>query len=207
MDDGIPQAEQGESISALLEELNHGNRGAESRLMGMVYPELRKLAAVYMARERPNHTLQPTALVNEAYLRLIDRPDISWKNRSHFFAVAAQAMRHILVDKARARRAGKRGGPRQQVTLDDVAAIAEAPSIDLLALDEALTRLAALDPRQSRLVELRFFGGLSLEEAAQIVGVSDRTAKRDWKMARAWLRGELMSSAGGPDSGHKSEPP
>jgi RNA polymerase sigma factor (TIGR02999 family) len=180
-----------ESVSELLARLNGGQPEVQLRLMNIVYGELRRRAAIYLANERAGHTLQPTALVHEAYLRLVQQ-DISWQGRAHFFAVAAQVMRNLLVDNARAHRARKRGGANQQVTLDDAVAFEDARSVDLIALDEALTRLAAFDPRQSRIVELRFFGGLNLDEVAEVLHISDRTVKRDWRMARSWLKGQLQ---------------
>jgi RNA polymerase sigma-70 factor, ECF subfamily len=186
------------SITALLAELSAGNRDVEARLIPQVYGELRRLAAHYMRSERGNHTLQPTALVNEAYTRLVQQPQIPWQSRAHFFATASHLMRHILVDHARARRAGKRGGVQQQVTLDD--ALLPSPertaerTIDVLILDEALENLAQFDPRQARIVELHFFGGLTFAEIALVLNVTERTVKRDWSMARAWLKGELSKS-------------
>jgi RNA polymerase sigma factor (TIGR02999 family) len=159
--------------------------------MTQVYAELRRLARHYMRSERANHTLQPTALVNEAYLRLIAQPGVSWQSRAHFFAAAAQLMRRILVDHARAHRAGKRGGAQQQVTLDENLLSPESASVDVLAVHEALENLAKLDARQARIVELHFFGGLTFEEIAHVLGTSERTVKRDWAMARAWLKLEL----------------
>lgn len=179
-----------ESVTELLDRLRNGDAGAESHLLEIVYGELRRRAAMYMANERGDHTLQPTALVNEAYLRLL-KQDVSWKNRAHFFSVAAQIMRNVLVDSARAHRANKRGGEQQQITLDDAVAFKEARSIDLMALDEALALLASFDPRQSQIVELRFFGGLTLEEISEVLRISVRTVKRDWRLARAWLRIQL----------------
>jgi RNA polymerase sigma factor (TIGR02999 family) len=186
------------SITALLAELSAGNRDVETRLIPQVYGELRRLAAHYMRLERGNHTLQPTALVNEAYTRLVQQPQIPWQNRAHFFATASQLMRHILVDHARARRAGKRGGVHRQVTLDDslLPSPEQAPqrTIDVLILDQALENLAQFDPRQARIVELHFFGGLTFAEIALVLKVTERTVKRDWSMARAWLKGELSNS-------------
>jgi RNA polymerase sigma-70 factor, ECF subfamily len=179
------------SITALLSQLSEGNREVEARLVPQIYEELRRVAGHYMRQERANHTLQPTALVHEAYARLVQQPQISWQNRAHFFATASQLMRHILVDHARARRAGKRGGGQNQVTLDEALLPASNHSIDVLALHEALERLTIFDPRQGRLVELHFFGGLSFEEIALVLHISERTAKRDWSMARAWLKNEL----------------
>ena len=167
-----------------------GGRSVDS-LLPLVYQELRRLAASYLRREKPGQTLQPTALVNEAYLRLLkDRPD-RWQNRAHFCAIAAHAMRQILIERARARHAQKRGGARARVTLDDALAAGGERSIDLLALDEALERLAQLDPEQARLIELRFFGGLTVEETADAMDISPATVKRHWAVARAWLAREL----------------
>ena len=182
------------SITALLAELSAGNRDVESRLIPHVYGELRRLAAHYMRSERGNHTLQPTALVNEAYTRLVQQPQIPWQNRAHFFATASHLMRHILVDHARARRAGKRGGLQQQVTLDDALLPSPERTMDVLILDEALENLAQFDPRQARIVELHFFGGLTFAEIALVLKLTERTVKRDWSMARAWLKGELSKS-------------
>jgi RNA polymerase sigma factor (TIGR02999 family) len=179
------------SITALLVQLSEGNREVEDRLIPQIYDELRRVAVRYMRQERANHTLQPTALLNEAYLRLVQEPRPNWQSRAHFFATAAQLMRHILVDHARARRAGKRGGSRNQVTLDEELLPAASQSIDILALHEALERLSALDARQGRIVELHFFGGLSFEEIASVLQVSERTVKRDWAVARIWLFKEI----------------
>src|SRR6267154_262954 len=179
------------SITALLAELSAGNRDVESRLIPQVYGELRRLAAHYMRSERGNHTLQPTALVNEAYTRLVQQPQIPWQSRAHFFATASHLMRHILVDHARARRAGKRGGLQRQVTLDDALLPSSERTMDVLILDEALENLAQFDPRQARIVELHFFSGLTFAEIALVLKVAERTVKRDWSMARAWLKGEL----------------
>jgi RNA polymerase sigma-70 factor, ECF subfamily len=160
-------------------------------LLPIVYQELRRLAAGYLRREKPGQTLQPTALVHEAYLRLMkDRPD-RWQNRAHFCAIAAHSMRQILIERARARGAAKRGGARQRITLDERLAAGGDRSIDLLALDEALQRLAEVDPEQARLVELRFFGGLTVEETAEAMDISPATVKRHWTVAKAWLTREL----------------
>ena len=177
---------QGE-VTQLLLEMERGTSDAEEKLFPLVYGELRRLAAYYMRRERPEHTLQPTALVNEAYLRLTQMQEIGWQGRSHFFAIAAQAMRRILVDHARAHDAAKRGGAQRDVTFDEAQAASFSRPNELLALDEALGRLADFDPRQSRIVELRFFGGLNEEETAHVLGISVRTVKRDWRIAKAWL--------------------
>ncbi len=179
------------SITALLAQLKEGNRDAEAQLIPQVYKELRRIAGYHMRLERANHTLQPTALVHEAYSRLVQQPGIPWQNRAHFYAVASQIMRQILVDHARARHAGKRGGVQQQVTLDDALISSREQSIDVLALHEALERLSEFDHRQGRIVELHFFGGLSFEEIGLVLEISERTVKRDWTMARAWLKGEL----------------
>lgn len=181
------------SITALLHQLSAGNREAEADLVPQIYGELRRLAACYMRRERQNHTLQPTALVHEAYERLIQQPQISWQSRAHFYASASQLMRHILVDYARKRQAEKRGGVQKQVTLDETVLTATDNTVDMLVLHEALERLGSFDERQERIVELHFFGGLSFEEIAMVLNISERTAKRDWSMARAWLKGELTS--------------
>ncbi len=178
-------------VSLLLQAWNEGDERALEKLMPIVYDELRQMARHYMARESPGHTLQTTALVNEAYLRLLDSGHTTWKNRIHFFAVCAQAMRRILVDWARSRQALKRGGAIQPLRLDAALDDAEAPDVDLVALDEALKTLAKVDPRKSRVVELHFFGGLNLEETAEVLKVSSDTALRDWKMAKSWLRCEL----------------
>ncbi len=167
------------------------DRQSVDSLLPLVYQELRRLAAAYLRRERPGQTLQPTALVNEAYLRLLkDRPD-RWQNRAHFCAIAAHSMRQILIERARARGASKRGGARVQVTLDEALAAGGERAIDLVALDEALERLATLDPEQARLIELRFFGGLTIEETAEAMDISPATVKRHWTVARAWLAREL----------------
>lgn len=179
------------SITALLTQLSDGNREVEARLIPQIYDELRRVAGRYMRFERPNHTLQPTALVNEAYVRLVQEPNLHWKDRAHFFATAAQLMRHILVDHARARHAGKRGGVQDQVTLDENIVPAPSHSVDVLALHEALERLTATNPRQGRIVELHFFGGLSFEEIAAVLEMSERTVKRDWALARIWLFKEI----------------
>ena len=173
---------------------------AESResldsLLPVVYQELRRLAAGYLRREKPGQTLQPTALVHEAYLRLMKDKPGRWQNRAHFCAIAAHSMRQILIERARARGAAKRGGPRQRITLDEALIAGEDRSIDLLALDEALERLNELDPEQARLVELRFFGGLTVEETAEAMNISPATVKRHWTVAKAWLTRELERHA------------
>jgi RNA polymerase sigma-70 factor (ECF subfamily) len=160
-----------------------------------VYEELRHQAARYLRRERPGHTLQTTALINEAYLRLIDAKDIHWQSRAHFFAIAANLMRRVLVDHARRRDAEKRGGANIRLTLDESIVVANEIDVDLLAIDQALDRLAMIDPQQARVVELRFFSGLSVEETAAALGVSPKTVKRDWGVARAWLRREIAGTS------------
>jgi RNA polymerase sigma factor (TIGR02999 family) len=183
-------------ITELLVAWGNGDRAALEKLTPLVYDELHRLASHYMERERSGHTLQTTALVNEAYLRLIDWRSVHWQNRAHFFAMSAQFMRRILVDFARARDYAKRGGKVQKVPLEEAAAAAVTGErgADLLALDEALKALAQLDERQSQVVELRFFGGLSLEEVAETLNVSVGTVRRDWSLARAWLHRELNQS-------------
>jgi RNA polymerase sigma factor (TIGR02999 family) len=178
-------------LTALLQQVNAGRDDALEQLMPVVYGELRRQAARYLRRERQNHTLQPTALVNEAFLKLIDQRNVRWQNRAHFFGIAAQAMRRIMIDHARTRQRIKRGGVQHAVTLDEAMIAGEARSIDVLALDEALTRLAAIDVRQARIVELRYFAQLSVEETAEVTGLSPATVKREWAMARAWLHAEL----------------
>ncbi|MGI8988109.1 MAG: sigma-70 family RNA polymerase sigma factor [Bryobacteraceae bacterium] len=190
----MPDSESPGEITRLLGELKSGRREAADVLMPMVYRELRRLAASHMRRERPDHTLQATALVNEVYLRLVQQQKVDWRNRAHFFGVAAGLMRRILVDHARAHRADRRGGGAQKLQLNEAIAFDESQSDDLVALDDALSRLETWDPRQSRIVELLFFGGLTQEEAAEVLGISVRTVKRDWSVARAWLHGEMDDS-------------
>jgi RNA polymerase sigma-70 factor, ECF subfamily len=179
------------SITAMLAQLSAGNRDVEALLIPQIYGELRRLAAHYMRFERGNHTLQPTALVNEAYARLVQQPQIPWQSRAHFFATASQLMRHILVDHARAHQANKRGGMQRQVTLTEAVLQSENRTIDVLILNEALDRLAQFDARQARIVELHFFGGLSFPEISLLLDLSERTVNRSWSMSRAWLKGEL----------------
>jgi RNA polymerase sigma factor (TIGR02999 family) len=179
------------NITHLLKEWSAGNERALAELTPLVYDELHQQAARYLRRERPGHSLQTTALINEAYLRLIDAKDVQWQSRTHFFAIAANLMRRILVDHARRRDAEKRGGSQIRLTLDGVLAVAKETDVDLLAIDEALDRLAAIDSQQARVVELRFFSGLSVDETAAALGVSPKTVKRDWSVARAWLRREI----------------
>jgi len=177
-------------VTRLLAAAREGDSACQERVVELIYPELRRIARRHMGTERAGHTLQPTALVNEAWLRL-SRQDKDWQNRIHFFAVAAQVMRQILVDYARQHRAGRRNNGQPHLNLEDVPLISEIKSEKLLALDEALSRLQQWDARQSRVVELRFFGGLTEEEISQVLGVSARTVKRDWSIARAWLYAEI----------------
>lgn len=177
-----------EEVTGLLSDWSRGDQAALERLTPLVYDELHRLAHRYMSRERPDHTLQTTALVNEAYLRLVGQAEVRWQNRAHFFAVAAQVMRHILVDYARQRHYAKRGGAAaRKVSLDEAAIVSEQRAAEFVALDEALKALEAIDPRKSRVVELRFFGGLNFEEIAEVLKVSPITARRDWRSAKAWL--------------------
>ncbi|PYS74675.1 MAG: RNA polymerase subunit sigma-70 [Acidobacteria bacterium] len=175
------------SVTQLLVAWSDGDQAALDQLVPLVNEELRRLARGFMRRERPGHTLQTTALVNEAYLRLVDQKHMHWQNRAHFLAIAAQLMRRILVDYARRRQYQKRGGGAVQVTLGHAEEVANERSPDLVALDEALTSLAEMDPRRGRVVELRFFGGLSIEETAEVLKVSPTTVERDWTIAKAWL--------------------
>ena len=178
-------------VTALLHAWTAGDLGARDRLMSVVYRDLHKRAAAYLRRERVGHTLQPTALVHEAYLRLVDQRRVVWQNRGQFFGVAAQLMRRILVDRARARKMAKRSGQWARVTVDDAARAIPPVNVDVLDLDAALARLATFDARKCQLAELRFFGGLSLAEAGEALGISLATAERDWQAARAWLSKEL----------------
>jgi RNA polymerase sigma factor (TIGR02999 family) len=179
-------------VTRLLEQLRAGDRNAVADLVPLLYDELRQLASKYLRRERPGHTLQATALVHEAYLRLVDQKDVGWQNRSHFFGVAAQQMRRILVDHARHRHAAKRGGAAPKVALDEALVVSDQAAEDVLQLNELLTRLAELDEQQARVVELRVFGGLTVEEAAEALDISPATVKRDWAMAKAWLTREIQ---------------
>jgi RNA polymerase sigma-70 factor (ECF subfamily) len=189
------QAPMNPAITQLLIAWGNGSREALDDLMPFVYADLRRLAGGYMQREAAGHALQPTALVHEAYVRLIDQKQVKWRNRAHFFGVAAGMMRRILVDAARRRRAEKRGGGWERVTLtgDEAAASGQA-GVDVLALHEALERLAAFDPQQERIVEARYFGGLTIEETAEVVGISPATVVREWTIAKAWLRADLSRS-------------
>ena len=183
---------QSEGITQLLVDWGKGDQAALEKLMPLVYDELRRLASNYLRRERATHTLQPTALVNEAYLKLVDQRDAKWQNRAHFFGISAQLMRRILVDHARQHQAAKRGGSNQQrLSITSAERFAKQPEVDLLALNEALEELTQMDPQQAQIVELKFFGGLSINETAEVLGIGHATVERDWKMARAWLRRQL----------------
>jgi RNA polymerase sigma-70 factor, ECF subfamily len=184
------------AVTELLRAWAHGDDGALERLAPLVEAELRRLARAYMRRERRGHTLQTTALVNEAFLRLTDARTVGWQDRAHFLGIAARLMRRVLVDHARARGYRKRGGGAQRVTLDDRLVGSPEPALDVVALDGALEALAAVDARKGRVIELRFFGGLSVEETAQVLGVSPDTVKRDWRLAKLWLLHELEGQQG-----------
>ena len=182
-----------QDVTKVLRELSEGDRDAPARLMPLVYNELRKLSQGYLLGERPDHTLQATALVHEAYIRLVDWENVSWQNRAHFFAAAAQVMRRILVDYARERNAQKRGGGVTKLSLDEAISFAPEREVDLVALDDALQSLALLDDEQSRIVELRFFGGLTIEETAEALRISPATVKkREWTLAKAWLHKRIV---------------
>ena len=182
-------------ITELLAEWREGNQSALDELYPLVYDELHRLARRYMSRERKDHTLQTTALINEAYVRMVDQKNVNWVNRSHFFAISAQIMRRILIDHARRHAYAKRGGGAKQVSLEEVAAIMPEQGRELIRLDEALKSLAERDPRRSQVVELRYFGGLNNEEIAGVLNVSQNTVTRDWNMARAWLYQQLTENA------------
>jgi RNA polymerase sigma factor (TIGR02999 family) len=182
--------------TVLLSELASGNQEAANKLIPLVYDELKRLARGYMRRERPDHTLQATALVHEAYLKLVRQREVNWQGRSHFFGVAAQLMRRVLIDHARGHLRQKRGGAKVILPLDEALVFSPGHSEDLLKLDQALERLSKLDARQGRIVELRFFGGLSVEETAEFLNISPKTVKRDWAVAKAWLHGELRRGDG-----------
>lgn len=184
-----------EGITQLLINWRNGDKAALDQLMPIVYEELRRLARGFMGRERNNHTLQTSALINEAYLKLVDQDQTNWQNRAHFFAVAAQIMRHILVDHARSYGYEKRGAGARRVGLDDAKVFSEERAGELVALDEALTNLAAVDPRKGRLVELRFFGGLNIDETAEVMDLSPTTVQREWRAAKAWLQRFMKSES------------
>ena len=192
----VDNAPDNAHITQLLIAWSDGRREALDDLMPIVYADLKRVAAGYMRREAAGHALQPTALVHEAYVRLVDQKQVKWRNRAHFFGVAAVLMRRILVDHARRRRAEKRGGDWERVTLAGDEAVANShKEIDVLALDEALERLAQFDPQQERIVELRYFGGLTIDETAEVVGISAATVVREWTIAKAWLRADLSRSS------------
>lgn len=178
-------------VTKFLREWNGGDRKAAEQLFSLIYDELKNQARLFLIKERSDHTLQPTALVNEAFLKLKDQNNVVWQNRAHFFGVAATIMRRILIDHARAHDAGKRGGSAIRLSIDDINVSAEERASDLLALDEALEKLAEFDERKSKIVELKFFGGLNEEEIAEMLGVSTRTIQREWKTSRLWLLSEL----------------
>lgn len=193
---GLMDAEEARSrvnVTQLLVDWSEGDSAALERLMPIIYDELRRLAAHYMRKERPDHTLQPTALVHEAYLRLIDQKTVKWQNRAHFFGLAARMMRRVLVDHARGQQRAKRGGGIRELALDEAGDLAVNAAAELVALDDALVALAEMDPRKCRVVELRYFAGLSVEETAEIVGVSVNTVMRDWTAAKAWLYNEMKN--------------
>ena len=181
-------------VTVLLAELTKGNEEAAARLIPLVYTELRRLASSYMRKERTDHTLQATALVHEAYLKLIEQRAVNWQSRAHFFGISAQIMRRILVDHARGHLRDKRGGGQIEVPLDEAIVFAPQQSSELVKLDQALDRLVQFDPRQAKIVELRFFGGLTVEETAEVMAISPKTVKRDWSVAKAWLHGELKQN-------------
>lgn len=190
------QSPASQQITQLLDRWTRGDTAAREELIPLVYQDLRRVARRCLAGQRVDHTLQSTALVHEAYLRLVGRDGAHWQNRQHFFAVAAQAMRHILVDHARKRRATKRGGASVKLALDEALALPQQRELDLVALDEALKALAILDQRQSQVVELRFFGGLSIEDVSNVLRISPATVKREWATARSWLFAELQRQTG-----------
>jgi RNA polymerase sigma factor (TIGR02999 family) len=185
-------AQEQVGVTRLLVQWADGDRQAMEDLLPLVYDELRRLAGSYLRRENPGHTLQSTALVHEAYLRLVDQ-EVSWQSRAHFFGIAAQMMRRILVDHARTKNAAKRGDGACRVTLDEALVSTESRDVDVLALDQAMNKLAELDKQQSQIVELRFFGGLSIEDTAELLKISPATVKRDWAMAKAWLYREMQA--------------
>jgi RNA polymerase sigma-70 factor, ECF subfamily len=181
-------------VTLLLGKMGKGDEAAAAKLISLVYGELRRLAGAYMRRERSDHTLQPTALVHEAYLKLVEQRSVDWQSRAHFFGIAAQMMRRILIDHARGHLRDKRGGGAIPVPLDEALVFAPEQASELVRLDESLERLAKIDPRQGKIVELRFFGGLTVEQTAEVMGISPKTVKRDWSMAKAWLHGDLQTS-------------
>lgn len=199
---GVPQAAE---VTLLLRRVSAGDASPVSRLLPLVYEELKAMAESHLRQERSGHTLQATALVHEAYLKLVEQRSTDWQNRGHFFAIAAQAMRRILCNHARDRSRQKRGGKRKRVDLSDSIVLADAPEVEFDALDDALVKLGAMDERKVRIVELKFFAGLSIEEIAQFLEVSTATVKREWTLAKAWLARELASGRGDADSGASGE--
>jgi RNA polymerase sigma factor (TIGR02999 family) len=187
----MQNAETAKNVTRMLQELQGGNQDVVSELVPLLYDELRRLAGCYFQRERRDHTLQATALVNEVYLRLVDQRNVQWKNRAHFFGIAAQQMRRILVDFARSHQSAKRGSGAPKVSLENALVVANENTEQLLAVDETLSRLAAIDAQQARIVELRVFTGLTVEEIAEVLNISAATVKRDWAMAKAWLTREM----------------
>jgi RNA polymerase sigma factor (TIGR02999 family) len=190
----MSQPKANATLTALIAAWNHGDREALGAIVELAYPELHAIADGYFRRERPGHTLQCTALINEAYLRMVDAPVREWKNRAHFFGFAAHLMRGILVDHARARRAAKRGGGALTITVSERHAATDPPEVDVIDLHDALEALEKLDPQQSRVLELRYFGGLTIEETAEVMGTSASTVKRDWILAKTWIRRRLLRS-------------
>jgi len=188
---GMGEQSTPQGVTRLLRDAQAGDRAALDELLPLVYRELRQIAARHLAQERPGHTLQATALVHEVYLRLIDQHSVDWRNRAHFFSIAAEMMRRILVNHAVGRRAQKRGSGETLLSLDEVISFPNRQDVDLILLDEALTRLAELDPLQARIVEMRFFAGLKVEEVAAVLGVSDSEVKREWRSAKAWLTAQM----------------
>ena len=189
-----PMSPSPKDVTRLLLEWSNGHHETRDQLIPLVYDELCRLADHYLRRERPDHTLQPTALVHEAYLRLVNETNVRWQNRTHFFGIAAHLMRQILVNHALSHRAAKRGGTAHKLSLDEAAAVSQERDVDLVALDEALISLTKIDPQQSRIVELRFFGGLTIEETAEVLGISPATVKREWTTAKAWLYHEISKT-------------
>lgn len=185
-----------QQVTRLLRDWSKGDQSALEQLTPLVYGELRRLAGRYLRKERPDHTLQSTALVHEAFIRLVDQRDVKWQNRAHFFGVAAQMIRRILVDHARGRQASKRGSGIPKLSLDEALATPERKDLDLIALDDALNSLSKIDPQQARIVELRFFTGLTVEETAEVLGISPATVKRDWVTAKAWLYRDISRAMG-----------
>jgi RNA polymerase sigma-70 factor (ECF subfamily) len=192
--EGYSEMPAPKDVTQLLVDWSGGNQEAMDQLLPLVYEELRRLANHYLARERPDHTLQPTALVHEAYLRLVETRSRNFRSRAYFFGVASQLMRRVLVDHARKHRAAIRGGGLTKLSLDEAIDLPDGQEVDLIALDDALNALATIDPRQSRIVELKFFGGLSVEETAELLGVSAATIKRDWSWAKTWLYREIKKT-------------